>query len=128
MANAVTIQDPADVRVTEREKLIRYNIRLSGNYVQHVRGQNVGEVIDLSKVVGINQYDQFWGQKGPRKVYIINVGESGYGFSIVPGADALHWLLVVYSGVATELAAGAYPAPLLADLDITIEAAGLSFN
>lgn len=131
MANVLTIVDPSDVRVAEREKLIRMNVRLSGNYAQAVRGQNIGEVLDLTKVVGVNQADQFWGQKGPRTVYINNVGRTGFAMSIVPGADALHWLLCIFSGVNTELAAGAYAANaagLLTDLDITVEAAGRSFD
>jgi hypothetical protein len=129
MANVLTIKTPDDVRVTEREKLIRMNCRLSGNYAQHTRLQNVGEVLDLTKVVGaVGGADQFWGKNGPRSVYITNIGESGYAISVVPGADNLHWLLVIYSAIATELNAGAYPAGLLADLDVTIEASGRSFD
>lgn len=127
MANLLAIKDPNDVRVGEREKLVRMNVRLSGNYAQHTRGQNVGEVLDLTKVTGINAPMQYWGPKGPRTVYINNIGESGYAMSILPGADSLHWLLVIYSGLATELAGGAYPAGLLADLDISIEAAGPTY-
>jgi len=118
------------VRVYEREKLIRYSITLSGNYAQHTRGQNVGEVIDLTKALAGTPYqaDQYWGYRGPVRGYIINTGGTGYSMSLVPGADAFHWLLCIFSGVATELAAGAYPAGLLADTDIVIEFTGLAFD
>jgi hypothetical protein len=129
MPNVLTIKSPDDVRISEREKLIRMNCRLSGNYAVHTRGQNVGEVLDLTKVVGAaGGTDQFWGKNGPRSVYITNIGESGFSMSIVPGADSLHWLLVIYSALATEHAAAVYEAGLLADLDITIEASGRSFD
>jgi len=118
------------VRIYEREKLIRYNVTLSGAYVQHVRGQNVGEVIDLTQNLTNANYSpgQYWSARGPSRVYVINAGGTGYSMSIVPGADNLHWLLCIYSGVAAELAAGAYPAGLAADVDVVIEASGRSFD
>ncbi len=128
MANVLTIDGPDAVRVSEREKLVRYNITLSGNYVQAVRGANTGEVIDLTKAVGANQLDQYWGQKGPRRVYALNQGSTGYTITVIPGADNLHWLLMIFSNVATQLAAGAYPAGLTTDLDILLEATGRSFD
>src|SRR5437016_1645154 len=103
-------------------------VRLGGNYASHTRGQNVGEVLDLTKVTGAFKEDQFWGPKGPIRVYVVNIGETGNSMSIVPGADNLHWLLVIYSGVATEFGAGVYSAGLLADLDIYIEASGRRFD
>jgi hypothetical protein len=94
-----------------------------------VRGSNVGEVIDLTKtIVGNFSPEQYWGITGPIRGYVLNVGNSGYAMSIVPGADNLHWLLAIFSGVATEFTAGAYSAGLLADQDITIEFSGLSFQ
>ena len=90
--------------------------------------KNVGEVLDLTKVTGAFKEDQFWGPKGPIRVYVVNIGETGNSMSIVPGADNLHWLLVIYSGVATEFGAGVYSAGLLADLDIYIEASGRRFD
>jgi hypothetical protein len=114
------------VRPEEQCKLIRYQVTLSGLYVQHTRGQDVGEVIDLTKALpnatGVPR--AYWGNRGASRVYLINPGGTGYSMSIVPGADLLHWLLVVYSAIATELAAGAYPAGLTTDLDIIIEASG----
>lgn len=130
MPNVLTIKSPDDVRVSEREKLIRMNVKLSGSYATHVRGQNVGEVIDLTKVVGaVGGSDQFWGKNGARTVYIVNLGNTGFAMSIVPGADNLHWLLVIFSAIATEQAPATYASLALdTDLDITIEAAGRSFD
>lgn len=117
------------VRVNEREKLVRYKLTLLGNYVQHVRGTPVGEVLDLTKAVGAGAaYDQFWGVGGPAQVYVLNAGGTGYSLSVVPGADSLHWLFCVFSGVAVELVAGAYPAGLLGDADILIESTGRRFD
>ncbi len=61
MANVLTINDLNAVRVEQREKTITYSVALSGNYAQAVRGQNVGEVLDLTKVQS-TQYlpEQFW--------------------------------------------------------------------
>jgi hypothetical protein len=131
MANLLTVDALGvknGVRVNEREKLVRYKLTLSGLYVQHVRGQNVGEVLDLTKAVGAFAVDQFWGVGGPSQVYVLNAGGTGYSLSVVPGADNLHWLFCVFSGVAVELAAGAYPAGLIADADILIESTGRRFD
>lgn len=135
MANQLNLfpLDLDAVRLYEREKLIRYQVILSGSYVQHVRGTNTGELLDLTKspASALFQPQQFWGYKGPLKGYILNTGGTGYAMSIVPGADALHWLLCIFSGVATELAAGTYAANaagLLTDLDITVEFSGRSFD
>lgn len=117
--------------VYEREKRVRYSVTLSGSYVQHVRGSNVGEVLDLTKGLSpsFDFANQFWGMRGPVRMYVLNPGGTGYQMTIVPGADSLHWLLAIYSGVATELAAGTYAANaagLLTDLDIVVEATGVS--
>lgn len=131
MANVMTIDSGGvaqGVRVNEREKIIRYNVVLSGNYVQATRGQNVGEVLDLTKVSGAFAADQFWGPRGPVRGYVVNIGSTGYSMSIIPGADNLHWLLMIFSGVAAQLAAGAYPGGLTADLDIYVEFSGRRFD
>jgi hypothetical protein len=133
MANVLSIpgSDFNAVRLYEREKLIRYNCALSGSYVQHIRGTNTGELLDLTKTITGNFLpQQYWGLTGPLKGYVLNTGGTGFGMSIVPGADGLHWLLCIFSGVAAELAAGTYAANaagLLTDLDITIEFSGRSF-
>src|SRR4051812_25002679 len=100
------------VRLYEREKLIRYQIVLTGSYVQAVRGTNVGELIDLTKTPGNGLFNpnQLWGYRGAIKGYILNTGSTGFSMSVIPGADGLHWLLVIFSGVATQLAAGTYAA------------------
>ena len=131
MANVMTIDSGGvsqGVRVNEREKIIRYNVALSGLYTQAVRGANTGEVLDLTKVTGVFAPDQFWGLRGPVRLYPVNNGSTGYSMSIIPGADSLHWLLMIFSGVATQLNAGAYPAGLTTDLDIFCEASGRRFD
>lgn len=124
MANQLTINDLNAVRQEQREKTITYSVTLIGAYVSFVRGQNVGEVLTPNTAIGQYLPDQFWGESGPRVMYLLNTGSTGYAMSIVPGADNLHWLLVIFSGIAAQLAAGAYPAGLLADLDIKVEARG----
>lgn len=118
------------VRVYEREKLIRYSVILSGNYAQFTRGQNVGEVLNLQQayVPASYQANQFWGYKGPVRGYVISGGASGYNMTIEIGADPFHWLLVIQSAVATQLAAGPYPAALLAELGIVVEFTGFAFD
>jgi hypothetical protein len=124
----MTINDLNAVRVEQREKTITYNVALSGSYVQAVRGTNVGEVLDLTRVTS-TQYlpSQFWGPEGPRIFYLLNTGSSGFAMSIVPGADLLHWLLMIFTASATQLVAGTYAANaagLLTDLDIKVEGRG----
>jgi hypothetical protein len=131
MPNVLTIDSGGvgqGVRVNEREKIIRYNCVLSGNYVQAVRGSNVGELLDLTKVVGALQADQFWGISGPIRGYPLQ-GPGGSGVEIIPGADRLHWLLKMFAvGANNEFAAGAYPASVLADLDFYVEFSGRRFD
>ena len=118
------------VRMYEREKLIRYTVTLSGNYTQAVRGTSTGEVLDLTKTPTNTNFfpDQLWGYKGPVRGYIISAGFSGYTMTIVPGADALHWLLVIFQAFFTQLNAGAYPAGLTTDVDIIAEFTGQVFD
>lgn len=121
MANVMTV-DSAYTR--DREKFIRYNVVLSGAYVQAVRGANTGEVLDLTVVVStLPKADQFWGVTGPKRGTISNIPAS-YIAKIIPGADRLHWLLQIFSAIGTELVAGAYPAGLTADLDFYVEFTG----
>jgi hypothetical protein len=124
MANVLAVNDLNAVRQEQREKTITYSVTLSGNYTQFVRGQNIGEVLSLNSATGQYLPDQFWGNVGPQVVYILNSGSTGYAMSIVPGLDKLHWLLVIFSNITTQLAAGAYPAGLLADADVKIEGRG----
>jgi hypothetical protein len=130
LANVSGVIDRNAVRVYEREKLIRYSVTLSGAYVNAVRGSNVGEVLDVTKVLSPTTYqsNQSWGYKGPVRLYVLTPGNTGYGMTILPGADAFHWLLKIFSTVTGELAAGAYPAALTTDLDIVVEATGLAFD
>lgn len=126
MANVLTV----DKAITgDREKRIRYRVVLSGNYVQAVRGANTGELIILSSAAGANQPDQFWGPKGPERVYPIQ-GPAGYAVEFLPGADGNHWLMKIFSAAGTELLAAAYPAAITADNlgDVLIEAVGREFD
>lgn len=118
------------VRTYEREKLIRYSVALTGSYVVAVRGTNTGEVIDLTKSPANANFSpmELWGYKGPVRGYVISPGFAGYAMSIVPGADALHWLLVIFSTLTAQLAAGAYPGALTADADIVLEFSGQIFD
>jgi hypothetical protein len=129
MPNVITVDGPNAVRVQEREKVIRYKLTLSGAYVQAVRLSNVGELIDLTKVVGAGGApEQFWGPNGPLRGYVIN-GMGGFAAEIIPGADTLHWLLKVFGTTpGTELVAGAYPAGITADVDTLVEFTGRPFD
>lgn len=125
MANVLTINDLNAVREEQRENTITYSVALSGAYVQHTRGQNVGEVLAVN--TALNPFylpKAYWGQIGPRVMYPLNTGATGYAMSCCPGADGLHWLLIIFSAIATELAAGAYPVALITDLDIKVEGRG----
>jgi hypothetical protein len=133
MANILTIDSGGvsqGVRINEREKIIRYNVALSGAYTQFTRLQNVGEVLNLGAVVGVFKEDQFWGQKGPVRGYVVNIGATGFSMSIIPGADNLHWLLAIFSGVSTQLGGGVTYASngLSTDLDIFVEFSGRRFD
>lgn len=130
VAPVANVVDFNAVRMYEREKLIRYSVTLSGAYVQHVRGANTGEVLNLQTALSGTSYqaDQYWGYKGPIRGYVLNTGSTGYSMSICPGADSFHWLLCIFSGVATELAAGNYPAGLTTDVDIVVEFSGAAFQ
>lgn len=129
MANTLTLDGPDGQRVQEREKIVRYKVVLTGNYVQAVRGSNtVGEVLDLTRVIGVGGISGLWGPNGPKRAYVIN-GIGGFGVQVLPGADNLHWLLKFFSTTpGVELAAGAYPAPVTADVDAYIEFSGRPFD
>lgn len=127
MPNVLSIPDFNAVRQTEKEKLIRYKVVLSGAYVQAVRGTAVGEVLNLTNVAGLFQPGQFWSQKGPITGRV-QQGPQGLVARIIPGVDALHPILQIFSAFATELAAGAYSAAVLADQDIIVEFYGRTFD
>lgn len=122
MANTIAVDK---VVVAGKEKRIRYKLTiLAGNYTTAVRGTNGGELIDLTKATGIREADQFWGQKGPDRVYLLN-GPGGFAAEVLPGADGLHWLLKMYSAPGTEIVNGtAYNAAVTGDLDFLVEATG----
>jgi hypothetical protein len=124
MANMLTIVEDGPLFKNRR---IRYNVALSGLYVQAVRGSNVGEVLNLGAAVGKFDAMQYWGYTGPK------FGDpaqppAGYTAKIVPGADGSHWLFQIYSSAGNELAAGAYPAAILAELDCFVEFWGADYK
>lgn len=127
MANALTIADANAVRINDKEKLIRYKVALTGGYVQAVRGTAVGEVLNLAVITGLFQAGQFWSTKGPISGRV-QQGPQGLVARIIPGVDAFHWILQIFSAFATELAAGAYSAAVLADADIVVEFYGRTFD
>lgn len=128
MANVVTISEVNAVRVSEREKMIRYKVALSGSYVQAVAGADTGEVLKLEGAANPGfQSNAFWGPNGPVRVYNVT-GPAGYGVELILGGNPNHWLLKIFSAVGTELGAGAYPAAISGDTNITIEASGRSFD
>jgi hypothetical protein len=131
MANVLTISEVNAVRVSEREKTIRYNVTLSGSYVRVVRGADTGEVLKLETAANPNSFSNaYWGPNGPSRVYVIN-GPAGYATEIIPGGTPNHWLLKIFTAANTEVAAGTYAAGaagITADVDFTIEASGRSFD
>ena len=126
MPNVITVDGAQAVRVAEREKLVRYSCVLSGNYVQAgAAGSAVGEIIDLTKAVGAPgaPAGQFWGNKGPARGYALQ-GPAGFTAQLIPGADALHWILKVWSSAGNEHAAGAYEASITGDTNFFLEFTG----
>lgn len=124
MANTLTIKQSG---LVWKQKRVRYNLALSGLYVQAVPGSNVGEVLIPGNAVGKYDPDQYWGYEGPSFGNATQPPQ-GYGAQILPGADSQHWLLRLFSSPGTELAAGAYSAGVLADLYAYIEFWGGDFK
>jgi len=117
MANALALQE---VQTGNNVDVYVYKLTLSGNYVQAVRGTNTGERLQPLNASNLNFNPKaFPGNKGFKRGYVIQ-GGAGNGVEIIPGADALNWLLKVFSAVNTELVAGAYNAAITGDLDFTI--------
>lgn len=110
-------------------KSIRYKVALSGSYVQAVRGTLTGELLTLSSASGKLTEGQYFGYEGAsvNSARCINV-PNGYPTKIIPSTDTNHFLMQIFSAPATELAAGPYPAGILADLDIVVEFQGLTFR
>jgi hypothetical protein len=103
------------------------------NGVQAVRGTNVGEVLLPNSVNSLTGNPAFlpgsgWGLTGPTRAYIIN-GPAGLGAEMLPGADNFHWLLKLFNPTTgAELAAGAYAALNLADVDFKVAFEGRNFD
>lgn len=127
-ANTMVIDDQG-VQPVERQKTIVYKVTLTGNYVQAVRLSNVGEVL-IPNNASNPQFlpGAFWGLNGPRRAYILN-GPAGLGGEMLPGADNFHWLLRLFNPTTgAELAAGAYAALNLADLDFKVAFEGRAID
>ena len=132
MPNVMTV-DNNGVQVVEKFKTVVARVVLSGNYVQAVRGTNVGEVL-LPNTLALAAGNPGlipgagWGLTGPGRAYIIN-GPAGLGAEMLPGADNFHWLLRLFNPTTgAELAAGAYAALNLADLDFKVAFEGRNID
>jgi hypothetical protein len=127
-ANTMVI-DTNGVQVVEKFKTIVYKVTLTGNYVQAVRLSNVGEVMIPNNATNPALLPGgSWGLTGPTRAYIIN-GPAGLGAEMLPGADNFHWLLKLFNPTTgAELAAGAYAALNLADLDFKIAFEGRNID
>lgn len=121
MANQLSIVQAV---LLYKQKRVRYNLLLSGVYVQVANG---GEILNLNGASGVYDSDQYWGYQGP-KWGTVEQPPAGYPAQIVPGVDSLHPILKVFSAVGVELAAGAYPAAILAELNAFIEFWGADFK
>lgn len=132
MANLMTV-DTNGVQVVEKFKTVVAKVVLSGNYAQAVRGANVGEVLVPNSVNTATGNPALlpgagWGLTGPTRAYIIN-GPAGLGAEMLPGADNFHWLLRLFNPTTgAELAAGAYAALNLADLDFKVAFEGRNID
>jgi hypothetical protein len=132
MSNTMII-DTNGVQVVEKFKTVVGKVTLTGNYVQAVRGANVGEVLlpnSLNTAAGNPGFipGAGWGLAGPGRAYIIN-GPAGLGAEMIPGADNFHWLLRLFNPTTgAELAAGAYAALNLADLDFKVAFEGRNID
>lgn len=124
MPNVLTI---LEVSPMIKQRRIRYGVVLTGAYVQAVRGTNVGEVLIPNNAIGKFDSQQYWGFQGPKFGEASQV-PAGYTATLLPGADSLHWLLKLFSAPGTELAAGAYPAGILADIDAVVEFWGADYK
>jgi hypothetical protein len=126
MANIITVDE---TQPQEKFRTVRYKVAIqAGNYVQAVRGSNVGEVLSLGAALNPkNKPNSFWGKDGPDVGYPLQ-GPAGFGASIIPGADGLHWLLKIWASAGVEHAAAAYEAAITGDLDFFVEFAAPNFR
>jgi hypothetical protein len=109
-----------DVQHSQDVTVYVYSLTLSGSYVQAVRGANTGEVLTPLTASDPNFLtNPFPGNKGFKRGYVIQ-GGAGNSPEIIPGADAFHWLLKLFSAANTQLVAGAYNAAITGDLDILV--------
>jgi hypothetical protein len=125
--------DVNGVQVVEKYKTVVCIVTLTGNYVQAIRKSNVGEVLLPNSVNSLTGNPGLlpgagWGLTGPTRAYIIN-GPAGLGAEMLPGADNFHWLLKLFNPTTgAELAAGAYAALNLADLDFKVAFEGRNID
>lgn len=126
MPNILTVDE---TQPQEKFRTVRYKVAIqAGNYVQAVRGSNVGEVLNLNGALNpLGKTNALWGKDGPDRGYPLQ-GPAGFGVSIIPGADGLHWLLKVWGSVGVEHVAGAYEAAIVADVDFLIEFTAANFK
>lgn len=76
-----------------------------------------GDTVDLTKLTNPNNIgDAAIGFPGTIKIWEVIGTPAGYNAKLVPGAALNTWRLRVFSAMGTELATGAYPAAILADV------------
>lgn len=119
------------VQNLERDKSIRYGVRLSGAYVQVANG---GEILNLNGAANPGFLPGgAWGLTGPDpKVagagYPLQ-GPGGLAAEVVPGVDAFHPILKLFdTTTGNELAAGNYSAAVLADTNFFLAFEGRNFD
>lgn len=117
MPNTMALQE---VQTGNNVDVYIYKLTLSGAYVVSVRGTNTGERLQPLLATNPNFFPKgFPGIKGFKRAYVIQ-GGAGNGTEIIPGADALNWILKMYSAANTELTAAAYNAAITGDLDFMV--------
>lgn len=128
MPNVMTVKR---VQNLERDKSIRYQVVLNGNYVQVANG---GEVFNIN--VALNPQflpGAFWGLTGP-DVTKFGVGyplqgPGGLAAELVPGVDAFHPILKLFDPLTgNELAAGAYAAKISGDNNFFVQFEGRNID
>ena len=106
MALALTVQTVNHELRTKRLYLIA---TASGNYVAG------GDTVNLQAITPtISQMDARIGYPGNIKHYEVCNAPDGYTSNLIPGATLATWKLQIFASDGTELAAGAYPALVIA--------------
>jgi hypothetical protein len=105
--------------VTRRREVRGYTLTLSGSY------STGGDTMNLLTATNPNKLEKpLWSKRKPTGFEVQNF-TTGFAAEIIPGTDNTAWLLKIENGATgAELAAGAYPAALTADVNIRVEFSG----